>query len=72
MKNLPIEFSQRMKNLLGEEFENYEKAVNDVPVRAFRVNTDKISLEKFQKINTGEHKANVDNEIHQKIQLQHQ
>ena len=52
MKILPLEFSQRMKNLLGEEYESYEKAVNDAPVRAFRVNTDKISIEEFEKINT--------------------
>ena len=52
MKNLPIEFSERMKKLLGEEYESYEKAVNDAPVRAFRVNTDKISIEDFEKINT--------------------
>ena len=52
MKNLPLEFSQRMKNLLGEEYESYERAVNDAPVRAFRVNTDKISIEAFEKINT--------------------
>ena len=52
MKNLPIEFSKRMKKLLDEEYESYEKAVNDAPVRAFRVNTDKISIEGFEKINT--------------------
>ena len=49
MKNLPLEFSLRMKNLLGEEYESYEKAVNSEPVRGFRVNTDKISLEEFEK-----------------------
>ena len=36
---------------MGEEYESYEQAVNDTPVRAFRVNTDKISLEEFEKIN---------------------
>lgn len=51
MKNLPLEFSRRMKNLLGEEYESYEKAVNEAPVRAFRVNTDKISIEEFEKLN---------------------
>jgi len=40
-----------MKNFLGEEYESYEKAVNETPVRAFRVNTDKISLKDFEKIN---------------------
>ncbi|MGN1316758.1 MAG: methyltransferase domain-containing protein [Acutalibacteraceae bacterium] len=51
MKTLPDEFSQRMKKLLGNEYENYEKALEEAPVRAFRVNTDKISLEDFEKIN---------------------
>lgn len=52
MKNLPFDFAQRMKNLLGEEYECYEKTVNEAPVRAFRVNTDKISIEDFERINT--------------------
>lgn len=51
MKTLPNEFTQRMKNLLGNEYEDYEKALAEAPVRAFRVNTDKITLEEFEKIN---------------------
>lgn len=51
MKKLPEEFVLRMKNLLGDEYDAYEKAVNSSPVRGFRVNTDKISLEEFEKIN---------------------
>lgn len=51
MKKLPAEYSERMKKLLGNEYEEYEKALNDEPVRAFRVNTDKISLADFEKIN---------------------
>ena len=51
MKELPLKYKERMKALLGAEFENYEKALSEEPVRAFRVNTDKISLEDFQKIN---------------------
>ena len=51
MKTLPYDFVIRMKNLLGNEYENYEKALAEAPVRAFRVNTDKISLEDFEKIN---------------------
>ncbi|MBQ1262758.1 MAG: methyltransferase domain-containing protein, partial [Oscillospiraceae bacterium] len=35
-----------------DNFELYEKAVNSESVRAFRVNTDKISLEDFEKLNT--------------------
>ncbi len=41
-----------MKALLGDEFELYEKAVSSEPVRAFRVNTDKISLKDFEKLDT--------------------
>ena len=51
MKQLPIEFENRMKTLLGDEYEDFIKAFDEPPVRAFRVNTDKISLEAFEKIN---------------------
>ncbi len=51
MKNLPLEFTERMEKLLGSEYENFISAVNDTPVKGFRVNTDKISLEEFEKIN---------------------
>ena len=51
MINLPKEYENRMKKLLGEEFEEYKKALKEEPVKAFRVNTEKISLEKFKKIN---------------------
>ncbi|MBQ7296529.1 MAG: RNA methyltransferase [Clostridia bacterium] len=51
MKQLPAAFEKRMRKLLGEEFDSYKKALEEPPVRAFRVNTDKISLEDFKKIN---------------------
>lgn len=51
MKQLPAEYAARMKNILGDEFDNYIKELDNSPVRAFRVNTDKISLEEFEKIN---------------------
>lgn len=51
MKQLPIEFLDRMKLLLGDEFDGFISAINSEPVRSFRVNTDKISLEDFEKIN---------------------
>lgn len=51
MKALPTEFAERMKKLLGDEYENYEKALQEEPVRAFRVNTEKISLSDFENIN---------------------
>ena len=51
MKQLPVEFENRMKTLLGAEFEDFKKSFDEPPVRAFRVNIDKISLEDFEKIN---------------------
>ena len=51
MIELPKEYAERMKSLLGDEFSLYEKAINEEPVKGFRVNTRKISLEDFQKIN---------------------
>ena len=50
MKQLPQEFENRMKTLLGDEFEDFKKSFDEPPVRAFRVNTQKISLEDFEKI----------------------
>jgi len=52
MINLPIEFAERMRLLLGEEFEDYINAINSEPVKGFRVNTDKISLSEFERINS--------------------
>ena len=51
MKKLPLEFQERMKKLLGDEYEAFIKAYDEKPQRAFRVNTDKISLEAFEKLN---------------------
>lgn len=51
MKELPLEYSERMKTLLGNEYDEYVEALSNPPVRGFRVNTDKISLEDFEKIN---------------------
>ncbi len=51
MTDLPIEYRERMKRLLGDEYECYIKVLSEKPVRAFRVNTDKISVEDFLKIN---------------------
>lgn len=51
MIHLPEEYENRMKLLLGDGFEAYKKALDEEPVKAFRVNTDKISLEDFEKIN---------------------
>lgn len=51
MKNLPVKFTDRMKYLLGDEYYDYEAALNLPPVKAFRVNTSKISVADFEKIN---------------------
>lgn len=51
MKQLPIAFENRMKTLLGEEFEAYRSALENPPVKGFRVNTEKIRFEEFEKIN---------------------
>lgn len=50
MINLPEAFAKRMKLLLGEEYESYIKALNEPPVKAFRVNTRKISTEAFKAV----------------------
>lgn len=51
MIQLPEKFESRMKSLLGDGFEAYLKSLEEEPVKAFRVNKDKISLEEFEKIN---------------------
>ncbi|MBQ4571844.1 MAG: RNA methyltransferase [Clostridia bacterium] len=51
MKSLPIEFQERMKTLLGDEYDDFLKSYDEKPVRAFRVNTNKISFDDFQKLN---------------------
>lgn len=51
MKTLPFEFQERMKSLLCDEYDEFLKSYTEKPVRAFRVNTDKISLEDFSKLN---------------------
>ena len=51
MKELPIEYAERMKSILGKDFDEYTAELERSPVRGFRVNTDKISLEAFRKIN---------------------
>ena len=51
MIKLPTEYEDRMKKLLREEYADYLKALEQPPVKGFRVNTDKISLEDFEQIN---------------------
>lgn len=51
MKQLPNEYAKRMSELLGEEYSAYENVLKDAPVKGFRVNTHKISLADFEKVN---------------------
>ena len=48
---LPEKFEERMKVLLKDDFEKYKAALSMPQVRAFRVNTNKISPDDFEKIN---------------------
>ncbi len=51
MKQLPAEYVARMKVLLGDRYADYERALTEPPVKAFRVNLEKISMEAFEKLN---------------------
>ncbi len=51
MKKLPQDFENRMKNILKEDYQAFYEVLKEEPVKGFRVNTDKISLEEFEKIN---------------------
>ncbi len=51
MISLPAPYEARMKQLLGDEFEDYLAALQQPPVRAFRVNTHKINLQDFASVN---------------------
>ena len=52
MKTLPLEYKNRMQEILKEDFLSYIEELEKPPVKAFRVNTDKISLKDFEKLNT--------------------
>ncbi len=51
MINLPLEFEERMKTLLRGEYDSFREALDREPVKGFRVNTEKIMLSEFYKIN---------------------
>ena len=51
MIKLPEAFEKRMRILLGNDFDKYAEALECEPVKGFRVNTDKISVDEFEKIN---------------------
>ncbi len=48
--NLPIAFVDKMKLLLGDEFDDYIKCYDEKRLYGLRVNTKKIRVEDFQKI----------------------
>lgn len=48
--NLPDKFEAKMKRLLGEEFPDYIKCYEEPRFYGLRVNTKKISIEKFREI----------------------
>ncbi len=48
---LPAEFTSRMKDLLGEDYDRFIASFDESPVRSFRVNTKKISEKDFLAIN---------------------
>lgn len=48
--NLPVLFVEKMKRLLGDEYDEYIKCYEKPRYYGLRVNTKKISVEEFQKI----------------------
>lgn len=47
---LPVAFEEKMKQLLGNEFEDYIKCYDEKRLYGLRVNTKKITVEEFKKI----------------------
>ena len=50
LPNLPVEFTERMRRILGEEYGAFEKSYEEVRKYGLRVNTKKISPEVFERI----------------------
>lgn len=50
MFTLPVEFEEKMKRLLGDEFDDYIKCYDEPRYYGLRVNTQKISVEEFKRI----------------------
>ena len=48
--NLPAAFVEKIKKLLGSEFDEYIKCYDEKRFYGLRVNTKKISVEEFRKI----------------------
>ncbi len=48
--DLPVKFTDKMKRLLGDEYEDYIRCYEETRLYGLRVNTKKISVEEFVKI----------------------
>lgn len=48
---LPSEFTNRMKDLLSDDYDKFIASFDEAPVRSFRININKISAEDFLAIN---------------------
>lgn len=51
MSKLPKRYCERMKELLGEEYNEYIDSLSKKPCTAFRINTGKISIEQWRERN---------------------
>ena len=51
MANLPEQFKQNMKELLQDQYNEYLESFNNARVYGLRINTNKISVNDFLKIN---------------------
>lgn len=49
--NLPKTFEENMRGLLGDDFDNYKNCLDEPMHHGIRINTSKISVEDFLKIN---------------------
>ncbi len=49
---IPEKFSERMKNILGNEYEGFSAALERESVKGIRVNKDKISVDRFLELNS--------------------
>lgn len=47
---LPVEFENRMKKILNEDYDKFIASYDETPVRAFRINTKKINEENFNEV----------------------
>ena len=48
--NLPVTFTDKMKELLGNEYDEYIACYDETRLYGLRVNTKKICVEEFMKI----------------------